>query len=91
MRPTPRGMSVVQAQTGHKSDITVYRKGRKCKLPSCRKLLNSYTEGPYCLAHEFKGAVIEMDKELAAEDAKATKARRDKAREFRMKREARKK
>jgi len=46
---------------GTKSDITVYPKGRRCKL--CRKLLSIYTPGPYCLVHGFKGAVMDMEEE----------------------------
>ena len=63
MKQSPPNMSVVEAPRGHVNDISVYRKGRKCKLCKCR--LGIYTPGPYCLAHGFKGVLIEIDKEAA--------------------------
>ena len=57
------GASIQVAQnTGDKSDIEVYRYGRRCRLPECKKKLGTYTPGPYCMVHQHKGAMIEMEK-----------------------------
>ena len=69
-----QSMQSTQANPGSITDVKVYRKGRRCKL--CRKLLNSYTPGPYCLSHQFKGAVMDVEMEEARREKKWARYRK---------------
>jgi len=68
MPPNPQ----ITQPEGHKNDIAIYRKGRKCKL--CKTPLTRYTPGPCCNAHQHAWTELES----AAEDIKmAAKRKRD--------------
>jgi len=90
MTPTQNNISSIEAPTGVPGGIKVYRKGRKCLV--CKKKLNRYTPGPFCLSHEFKGALMKIDEDI--QSAKRAKARywkkiAKKARERKRKRRGR--
>ena len=69
-----QSMNVTHAPIGSKNEIAVFCKGRKC--PICKTPLNSYTPGPFCCAHEFKGALMKIGEEAQRSERRKARYRK---------------
>lgn len=64
-----------EGSVGGYGAIKRYPRRRRCKL--CKKLLNIYNPGPYCLTHTFKGAIMEIEKKAALQDKERRQHKRE--------------